>query len=462
LPLYIDIINPDPSGIVITSVDQTRFEAIAWDPNVGTSNGNGISEIRFWFEGPGRIPGRTERQLGYCAFSGNSPCNPISAVMDFTTLPNGTYTIFAQARSEDGFRYSGTVSKEFILQLPPTPTPTITNTPTATPIPSCTDVFITDEQVRDRSSSSDFRVTVSNNNQATGYLIESVLTWESPYSPPLYFDYFWFLNTRIENRYFDPNPSNWFDYNHSPISWSDASGAPAPLAGDAKTIWGARFDRDGEPALSGTFNATLTFYFPDLGNCVVSTSFFQPLPSPTPIQPTPTPFTPTATPVCNIQGAVYTTDFYGNPQNVNGYDCAYGCIHSPYLSSNNLPPGNYFWIVETVGGGSVQVNNGTFTLQPGQQAGPPSGVIVPLGLNMYNVPPNYFPGEFKVTVYQSSDPSCNSKTDNFKIQSHYPSPTPTNTPGPATPTYTKRPTSTARPPTETPTPSPSPTICFDC
>jgi hypothetical protein len=323
-------------------------------------------------------------------------------------------------------------------------------------------VFITNEQVRDSGSYSDFRVTVRNNNQADGYLISSEMTWDSPFSPPLYFDYFWFLNADSQNRYFDPSPKNWYDYNHSLISWTGDAGDTAPLVGEAKTIWGARFNRGGEPALSGNFNAVLTFYFPELGNCVVSTSFFQPLPSPTAIPPTSTPFTPTATPVCNIVGSVFTTDFFGDPQNVNGYDCAYGCIHSPYLSSNNLPPGNYFWTVHTVGGGSIQVNNGTFALQPGQQAGPPSGVIVPLGLNMYNVPPNYFPGEFKVTVYQSSDPSCNSKTDNFKIQAHYPSPTPSNTPGPATPTPTRKPTSTPRPATDTPTPSPSPTICFDC
>ncbi|MGB7874963.1 MAG: TadE/TadG family type IV pilus assembly protein [Anaerolineales bacterium] len=462
LPLYIEIINPDPSGMLVTSVDQTRFEAIAWDPNIGTSNGTGISEIRFWFDGPGSIPGRTDHQAGYCAFGGNAPCSRIDAVMNYTTLPNGTYTMYARAESNDG-RLSETVSKDFILQFPPTPTPTITHTPTATPIPSCNDVFITNEQVRDLSNdTSDFQVTVRNNNMASGYLVESRMTWDSPFSPPLYFDYFWFLNRDNQNRYYDPNPKNWYDSSHPTISWSDTAGAPAPLVGDAKTIWGAKFIRDGEPALSGTFNVRLTFYFPDLGNCAVSTTLFQPLPSPTPIPPTPTPFTPTPTPVCNLSGSVFTTDFYGDPQNVNGYDCAYGCIHSPYLSSNNLPSGSYYWTVHTVSSGNVQVNDGTFTLQPGQQAGPPSGVIVPLGLNMYNVPPNYFPGEFKVTVFQSTAQGCNSKTDNFKIQSHFPSPTPTKTSGPATPTYTERPTSTARPATETPTPSPSPTICLDC
>ncbi len=93
------------------------------------------------------------------------PAQELMQVMDYTTLPNGTYTIYARATANDG-RLSDIVSKTFILNFPPTPTPTITNTPTATPLPSCNDVFITDSQVRDHSSTSDFRVTVRNNNQA--------------------------------------------------------------------------------------------------------------------------------------------------------------------------------------------------------------------------------------------------------------------------------------------------------
>lgn len=458
LPIYIEIINPANSGRVITDVEQTRFEAIAWDPAYGTSNGNGISNIKFWFEGPGYIPGRQESLKAYCAFSGNGPCGRIDAVMDYTTLPNGTYTIFARAEANDG-RLSDIVSKTFILNFPPTPTPTITDTPTATPLPSCNDVFITDSQVRDGSNSSDFRVTVRNNNQASGILTSSRMTWDSLYSPPLYFDYFWFLNTDKSNQYYNPNPSNWYSGNHSAISWADPAGAPALLAGEAKTIWGAHFNLNGAPSLAGTFNVFLTFYFPNLGECAVSTTFVQPTATPTNIPPTATWAPPTQTPVCNLSGAAYTTDYFGNPQNANGYDCAYGCIHSPYLSSNGLPPGNYFWIVETVGGSQIKVNNGTFTLNPGQQAGPSSGVIVPLGKNMYNVPPNYFPGEFKVTVYQSSDPSCNSKTDNFKIQASAPTPIPTNTQGPTT---TPKPTSTPAPATDTPIPPTSTLECFDC
>jgi len=121
-----------------------------------------------------------------------------------------------------------------------------------------------------------------------------------------------------------------------------------------------------------------------------------------------------------------------------------------------MEAGNYTWIVETVGNKPVQVNGGTFTINPGQQAGPPGGVIVPLGKNMYNVPPGYFPGEFKVTIFQSTDPGCNAKTDNFKIQALLPTQTPTKIPTTPPPSATTKPSSTPAP-TNTPTKTPSPT-----
>ena len=124
------------------------------------------------------------------------------------------------------------------------------------------------------------------------------MTWNSPYSPPLYFDYFWFLNTNKCKQYYKPSQSNWYDSTHPVITWSDPNGAPAPLAGEAKTVWGARFNRNGEVALAGNFNVWLTFYFPDLGECAVSTTFVQPTPRPTTIPPTPTiTLTPSKTPI---------------------------------------------------------------------------------------------------------------------------------------------------------------------
>jgi hypothetical protein len=286
---------------VVTSLSQTRFEAIAWNPPYGTSNGNGIRNIKFWFAGPGTIPGRTEGQKAYCAFSGNSPCEMLNtAVPNYGSLPNGTYTIFARAEGVDG-RLSVTVSKTFILNFPPTPTPTITSTPTATPFPSCNDVFISLVEIRNNSSNrSDLRVTVRNNNQADGILTSSRLTWNSPYSPPLYFDFFWFLNDSSGNRYYNPSGS-WYDTTNPTISWSNPAGAPAPLAGEAKTIWGSRFNRADQPGLAGNFNVWLTFYFPGLGECAVSTTWVQPTPTASAIPPTPTiTLTPSKTPIPSI------------------------------------------------------------------------------------------------------------------------------------------------------------------
>lgn len=59
VPLYLDIIRPTTNQ-VITNISQTNFEAIAWDPNVGTSNGNGIQKVEFTFSGPSAISARTE------------------------------------------------------------------------------------------------------------------------------------------------------------------------------------------------------------------------------------------------------------------------------------------------------------------------------------------------------------------------------------------------------------------
>ena len=133
LPVHIEFVLPDPSGVVITAsnLEETRFEAIAWNPSYGTSNGDGIDNVEFWFGGPGSIPGATERAVAYCAFTGDTPCTRLDQRVDYSTLPDGTYTIYARAQGVDG-RYSETISRNFILSSPPTPTATASNTPTPT------------------------------------------------------------------------------------------------------------------------------------------------------------------------------------------------------------------------------------------------------------------------------------------------------------------------------------------
>ncbi|MFZ5911276.1 MAG: TadE/TadG family type IV pilus assembly protein [Chloroflexota bacterium] len=268
LPIYIEIVSPDPSGQVITSVDQTPFEAIAYNPPYGTDNGDGIQSIRFWFSGPSSIPGRTEEQLRYCAFGGNGPCNYISSVMDYTTLVNGEYTMYAQATGVDG-RVSVIVSKTFIIQFPPTPTPTATRTFTATPTPSCANIFVTEN----RLYNDDFQVRIRNNNVASAYLTASVMTWSSPFAPPLYFDYFSFGRT-----YYNPRGNVYT----SPVSWSTLDGgSPDPLPGSGTRMWWtADFSLQGQP-LHGSYSVVLTFTFPDWGDCVLTSSISQYTPTAT-------------------------------------------------------------------------------------------------------------------------------------------------------------------------------------
>jgi hypothetical protein len=127
LPVMINILDPDPDGEIIFTEDQTAFEAYAYNPDYGNGNGDGIQNVRFWFEGPTSIPSRVESWVRYCAFGGNEPCQTIGST--FTSLADGTYTMYAQALGVDG-RYSAVVSRTFIVQRTPTATPT--NTPTAT------------------------------------------------------------------------------------------------------------------------------------------------------------------------------------------------------------------------------------------------------------------------------------------------------------------------------------------
>ena len=168
LPVHIEFVLPDPSGVVITAsnLEATRFEALAWNPAYGTSNGNGIDNVEFWFSGPGSIPGATERAIAYCAFTGDTPCTRLDQRTDYSALPDGTYTIYARAQGVDG-RYSETISKNFILSSPPTPTATASNTPTPTATSFVCDVY-TSNFFMDGSKTLAVNIT-NNTNQTLHY-----------------------------------------------------------------------------------------------------------------------------------------------------------------------------------------------------------------------------------------------------------------------------------------------------
>ncbi len=350
-------------------------------------------------------------------------------------------------------------------------TPTITYTPTITPTPDCSlweNYALGSFSEGTSNGLPRLKISVTNPDPSGGAYLQSVdLNWDAydaaNSSQSYRRTYFNLINSghRINNTQ-DTDSHTTFTVSHSSATWLPYN-ATYPLYFDfskSDSTW------SGIPAYS--FGLTLTFS----NGCTAS---IDPQAAPTRTQTstpstTPTPAntsTITPTPQCNISGAIFTTDLNGDPQNVNGYDCPYGCVSSPYLASNGLAPGQWSWRVETVGNPVVEVNSGSAYLNPGQQFGPPSGVIVPLGLNMYNIPPNYFPGEFKVSVWQSGNPNCGEKHDNFKILNAAPSPTPSNTPRPTltrtntpmwTPTHTPYATWT---PTPTKTPTPSPTLCFD-
>ncbi len=143
-PVHIAIIVPPVSGALLWDVEETRFEAEAWDPDIGTSNGDGINQVRLWLYSPTFALLSVNDQFSprYCIYNGTVACNRMPGGA-FNALANGTYTLYAMAWATDG-RTSALVSKTFII-MRPSPTPTDTNTPTKTytpsPVPPPTDTL---------------------------------------------------------------------------------------------------------------------------------------------------------------------------------------------------------------------------------------------------------------------------------------------------------------------------------
>jgi hypothetical protein len=116
------IVDPVADGADISNNSETKFEAQAWDTAVGTTNGDGIINVNFWFTfAGGPIPplpdaGSPEVQLAvrYCAFTGGGTCSTINGhygVGTFSSLPFGTYTMYVQAEGVSGF--SGIITRTF-------------------------------------------------------------------------------------------------------------------------------------------------------------------------------------------------------------------------------------------------------------------------------------------------------------------------------------------------------------
>ncbi len=161
-------------------------------------------------------------------------------------------------------------------------TPTVTPTFTPTPTPDCSLLNV----LSDRLYIDDYEINVRNSNVATAFLVDSSMTWSSPFAPPMYFDFFRFTGS----TYYNPSTQ----VGEGTVS----SLAPSiSLAGGGGSAWcESDFSLEGQP-LGGTFSATLTFSFPGWGSCTVSASeSYVPPPTDTPV-PTNTPtHTPTAAP----------------------------------------------------------------------------------------------------------------------------------------------------------------------
>lgn len=163
IPLVEAVIPTD--GAPITSIDQTDFEAFAWDIGVGITNGEGINQVHllFWDTNGNVLANRIDSSLPYCVWGNQSPC-PIMSQALWDSLPDGTYTMVAWGQSSVTQSWSAPAQLTFTIDRPdpatatptptetPTPTPTLTETPipptsTHTPSPTPTEPTPLDNKI---------------------------------------------------------------------------------------------------------------------------------------------------------------------------------------------------------------------------------------------------------------------------------------------------------------------------
>lgn len=97
---HLEITVPPSDGTVVTNMNQTKFEAEAWDSTVGINNGDGIASITFviYDSLSNLVYTDSDVTLLFCAFGGDSQCAPSTAVG--VNLPTGTYTLEAMALTD--------------------------------------------------------------------------------------------------------------------------------------------------------------------------------------------------------------------------------------------------------------------------------------------------------------------------------------------------------------------------
>ncbi|HEX7395385.1 MAG TPA: hypothetical protein VF313_10695 [Anaerolineaceae bacterium] len=111
--VIVNIIIPAADGNVISNNADTAFEAQAWDTAVGTTNGDGIDHVNFWFTfAGGAIPPLPDagspdvlNSVRYCAFGGKSNCGTMNGNYNsetFNNLSSGIYTMYVRAWGVSG------------------------------------------------------------------------------------------------------------------------------------------------------------------------------------------------------------------------------------------------------------------------------------------------------------------------------------------------------------------------
>ena len=133
----VDIKEPGDKDDIKKQSD-SQFRAEAWDKGHPDANddGAGIDRVNFIIlDNAGNvILNRNESTAGYCVFGGDDPCNEMDDSL-WNTLPNGDYTLIAQARSGVTGAWSELDAARFTLKRD---LPKVTNTPapTFTPFPT--------------------------------------------------------------------------------------------------------------------------------------------------------------------------------------------------------------------------------------------------------------------------------------------------------------------------------------
>jgi TadE-like protein len=240
-PIYVEIIWPDVDGRQIVTLDETGFEAIAWDPEVGTNNGDGIDHLVFSFSGPGIIPGSDEYTFDYCAFNGDGPCDLMDPGV-FNSLPNSNlfnttndYYMTVTAYAPDG--RESTVVRRFKIMKPATATPTetftltptetptstytttitrtpsLTRTPSRTPTWACSQFFFSTGWTQTTSSSRPrLNITLRNSSAHDTYIQSITFAWNyyDSVNPPQY----------VTQWAFDGVVISGADILSSPLSWT--------------------------------------------------------------------------------------------------------------------------------------------------------------------------------------------------------------------------------------------------